>query len=216
MAISSVKNRNDGDGLQIGLVTISRLVNGKGIDIVLRAMAILRAREIPVRYVIAGGGEARSFLEGLVMELGLRECVRFAGRITEAEKWELLRNSDVYVMPSRVDPFTHHEGFGISFIEAAAFGLPGIGSNGGGIPDAIIDGETGILVAQESPQEVAETLSFFYSNPETMRKMGSAARERARKLFSPITVAAQFHNEVMNFREPCDPQVLGAQIKTLG
>ena len=131
--ISSSKNRMDSDGLQIGLVTISRLVNAKGIDIVLRAMAILKARGISVHYVIAGSGEAQSSLEGLVIELGLQECVRFSGPITEAEKWELLRNSDVYVMPSRVDPTVQHEGFGISFIEAAAFHDSGIGSNGGGI-----------------------------------------------------------------------------------
>ena len=181
---------------QLNLVTICRLVRGKGIDIVIRALKILTRKGIPYRYLVAGEGSERRFLERLVDELGLVNRVHFIGHITDDEKWRLLRNADVFVMPSRVDPKIQHEGFGIAFIEAAAFGLPGVGSREGGIPDAVLDGETGILVPQESPENLAEVLTFLYQNPERRREMGKAAKERARRQFSPTAVAAHFQKEV--------------------
>jgi glycosyltransferase involved in cell wall biosynthesis len=177
---------------QLNLVTISRLVKAKGIDIVIRALMILSQKRIPFRYVIAGEGGEREFLQGLAAELGLRDAVRFVGSITDNEKWAILRDSDIYVMPSRINPEIQHEGFGISFIEAAAFGVPGVGSRGGGIPDAVLDGETGILVPQESPEALAEALIFLYENPEKRREIGKAGQARARAQFSPSAVAAHF------------------------
>ncbi len=185
--------RND----ELNLVTICRLVRGKGIDIAMRALKILTTRQIPYRYVVAGEGSERRFLEALGTELGLGNRVRFIGHITDDEKWRLLRNGDVFVMPSRVDPKVQHEGFGMAFIEAAAFGLPGVGSREGGIPDAVIDGKTGILVPQESPESVAEALTFLYQNPEKRLEMGRAGKERARGQFSPKAIAAHFQKEIV-------------------
>jgi len=180
------------------LVTVCRLVKSKGIDVVMRALKILAARGIPYRYVIGGEGPERRSLEALVSELGLGDRVHFEGSITEDEKWRLLRNGDVFVMPSRVDPKIPHEGFGIAFVEAAAFGVPAIGSRAGGIPDAIVDGETGILVPEESPVDLANALTFLYRKPERRKEMGRAARERARRQFSPRAIAARFREEISN------------------
>ena len=84
----------------------------------------------------------------------------------------------------------------IAFIEDVAFGIPGVGSKAGGIPDAIIHGETGLLVPQDSPEELAQTLIFLYENPEKRKSMGKTAKERARSQFSPTAVAAHFQKEV--------------------
>lgn len=178
------------------LVTICRLVKGKGIDIVLRALKILTAKQIPCRYVIGGKGDEREFLETLASDLGLKAGVQFKGSITEDEKWHLLRNADVFVMPSRVDTKVQHEGFGIAFVEAAAFGVPGVGTRAGGIPDSVVDGRTGILVPQESPESLAEALCFLYRNPKKRREMGRTALLRARAEFSPTAIAARFRDEV--------------------
>jgi len=180
------------------LVTICRLVNGKGIDLVLRALKILTARGIPYRYVIGGDGPERGLLDGLVDELGLRDKVRFQGSVEGQEKWRLLWNADVFVMSSRFiaaisSPW--QESFGIAFAEAAAFGIPAVGSRSGGIPDAVIDGKTGILVPEESPQDLADALTYLYRNPQTRKQMGEAARERARRQFSPTAIAARFRDE---------------------
>lgn len=193
---SACIERNHWGEHQLKLVTVCRLVKAKGIDIVIRALTNLRERRIPYRYVIAGEGAERRNLEGLTGKLGLTDSIHFTGPISDAEKWRLLQESDLYVMPSKVNPQVQHEGFGISFIEAAAFGVPGVGSNAGGIPDAVIDGETGILVPQESPEKLAAALCFLYQNPERLREMSLAARERARSQFSPKAVAGLFESLV--------------------
>ena len=178
------------------LVTVARIVQNKGIDIVLRALKILDRSHVPYRYVVAGDGPERSSLESLAIELGLQEKVHFAGSVSEEDKWRLLQSSDLFVMPSRVNPREQHEGFGIAFLEAAACSVPAVGSKAGGIPDAVIDGETGILVEPESPEKLADALLFLYRNPEKRREMGKAAVERARSEFSPRAVAAHFQQEV--------------------
>jgi len=183
----------------LNLVTICRLVRGKGVDIVLRALKILAARGIAHRYVIGGDGPERSFLEALVDELGLRHKVHFEGAVAGEKKWSLLRNADVFVMPSRVDPtIPWQEGFGIAFAEAAAFGVPAVGSRSGGIPDAVVDGATGMLVPEESPADLADALTFLYRKPETRKEMGRAARERARTQFSPKAIAVCFREVASN------------------
>lgn len=179
------------------LVTVCRLVKGKGIDIVLRALKILAARGIPYRYVIGGDGPERKALEELADELGLTDSVHFQGSVAGEEKWRLLRNGDVFVMPSRLDStIPWQEGFGIAFVEAAAFGLPAVGSRSGGIPDAVVDGETGILVPEESPIDVADALTFFYQKPDIRKEMGRAGRERAVREFSPRAIAIRFREEI--------------------
>jgi glycosyltransferase involved in cell wall biosynthesis len=185
-------SRRDG---ALSLVTICRLVKGKGIDIVLRALKILSATGIPYRYAIAGDGPERGFLETLAVELGLRDKVQFMGAVHGEGKWRLLQNADVFVMPSRFDPaLPWRESFGIAFAEAAAFGVPAAGSRSGGIPDAVIDGKTGLLVPEESPKDLADALTFFYRKPELRKEMGRAARERARKQFSPEAIATLFQD----------------------
>ncbi len=181
---------------QLRLVTLCRLVRGKGIDIVLRALSLLSAAGIPFEYAIGGDGDERAFLEALAAELQLRDRVTFVGYINGAQKWQLLQNSDVFVMPSRVES-GWVESFGIAFIEAAAFGLPAVGSRTGGIPDAIVDGVTGMLVEAESPEDLAEALTFLYQNSEKRIEMGKAGRERARRQFSPASVATDFQEKLL-------------------
>ena len=174
------------------IVTVSRIVRNKGIDIVVRALKTLVDEGVPCRYVVAGDGPERPALERLADDLGVRQNVVFTGYVTEESKWSLLREADVFVMPSRVNPHVQHEGFGLAFIEAAAFGVPGIGSTGGGIPDAIVDGRTGLLVREESPGDLAQAMLFLYRNPDQRHAMGEAARERATREFSPRSTAGRF------------------------
>ena len=183
----------------LSIVSICRLVKGKAVDVTLHALKILAERGIPYRCVIGGDGRERGALEALAEELGLRSRVQFKGSVEGQEKWSLLRNADVFVMPSRFDPafpWPWRESFGIAFAEAAAFGVPAVGSTSGGIPDVVVDGETGILVPEESPLALADALTFLYQKPEVRRQMGTAARERARRQFSPTAIAACFREEV--------------------
>lgn len=192
-AQSAVLEPGSRDCNHFTLVSVCRLVRGKGIDLVLRALNALENRGIPYRYLIGGDGPEREPLQRLVDELGLQDRVQFRGSVAGQQKWNLLRRADVFVMPSRVDPIIPwQEGFGIALLEAAAFEVPAIASNSGGIPDAIVDGETGILVPEESPERIADALTLLYRNPDLRQKMGRVARERARTQFTPQAIAAQF------------------------
>lgn len=178
------------------IVSICRLVRGKGIDLVMRALKILGARGIPYQYFIGGDGPEREYLETMAVTLGISGQVHFMGSVVGQEKWHLLRTADVFVTPSRIDPPARwQESFGIAFVEAAAFGLPAVASTSGGIPEAVVDGDTGILVPEESPQGIADALTLLYRNPDIRLRMGNAGRERARSQFSPEAIAANFRNE---------------------
>jgi glycosyltransferase involved in cell wall biosynthesis len=178
------------DNACLRLVSVCRLVKSKGLDIVLQALKILAGKGVPFSYVIAGEGTERAALARLAGELGLEDKVRFAGYVDEEEKYRVFRNGEVFVMPSRVDPKEHHEGFGLAFIEAAAFGLVGVGASAGGMVDAIVAGETGILVPPESPEDLANALTFLYRNPRARFDMARIGRERARTRFLPAEAAA--------------------------
>ncbi len=183
-------------GGRYNLITICRLVRSKGIDIVLRALKILDAAGVPFEYVVVGDGGERQSLERMAHALGIEHSVRFMGSVCDEAKWPLLQRADVFVMPSRVDSRVQHEGFGIGFIEAAAFGVPGVGSTGGGIPEAVMHGKTGLLVPEDSPEQLASALMFLYTNPETRQAMAATGFARARSEFAPTAIATHFDHEV--------------------
>ena len=113
------------------LITVSRIVPNKAIDLVLKALQIINRNEIPFRYIVVGEGPERESLQQLSANLGLQNKITFTGYISDEDKWRLLQASDLYVMPSRVRPEDQHEGFGIAFLEAAACGIPSVGTNRG-------------------------------------------------------------------------------------
>jgi phosphatidylinositol alpha-1,6-mannosyltransferase len=165
------------------LVTVSRLADRyKGHDVVLRALPAVLAAVPGARWVIAGDGPLRSELERLAGELGLAERVTFVGRLTDAERDRLLDRAAVFVMPSRL-PFrgAGGEGFGIVYLEAALRGVPSVAGDIGGSVDAVVDGETGLLVDATSPEAVAAALIGLLDDEPRRRQMGLAAWRRARR-----------------------------------
>ena len=111
-------------------------------------------RQLPdLRYLIVGDGSDRARLEAKARAHGLSDYVIFAGRIAEAEKVAHYNLADVYVMPS------HGEGFGIALIEAAACGVPVVGSSVDGSRDALLDGQLGRMVDPSKPDELIEAIT---------------------------------------------------------
>jgi glycosyltransferase involved in cell wall biosynthesis len=135
----------------IVMLTVARLTTGeryKGIDEVIDVMPRLM-RQLPnLHYLIVGDGSDRARLEAKARTQGLADHVVFAGRIAEAEKVAHYNLADVYVMPSR------GEGFGIALIEAAACGIPVVGSSVDGSRDALLDGELGRMVDPSKPDDL--------------------------------------------------------------
>lgn len=125
------------------ILTLGRLVSeerAKGFDEVLDVLPKLRERIPDIRYVIAGDGEYRPALEAKVARLRLQDNVVFAGRVSEAEKVELYRAANAFVMPSS------GEGFGFVFLEAMACGIACVASSVDGSADAVQDGKLGAIV----------------------------------------------------------------------
>jgi len=158
------------------LLTVARLGERKGHDLVIRAMASTR----DCHYLICGRGKARGNLEALADRLGLADRVHFAGYVNEAEITAYYNSCDVFVMPSKLlDEPGDIEGFGIVFLEANARGKPVIGSNTGGITSAIADGETG-LVVEPTVDDVAEAIGTLLADHQLRAQLGRAGIEWAR------------------------------------
>jgi len=159
------------------LLTIARLEPRKGIDMVLHALPTL-GRECPdVSYDVIGKGDDRARLLQLAERLGVSPRVRFHGYISEQDKADLLMRATLFLMPNRREPGSV-EGFGIVFVEAAAFGVPSIAGTDGGTSDAVLHEQTGLVVDGDDPNAVQGAISRLLGNPAEGEKMGAAAHRR--------------------------------------
>jgi phosphatidylinositol alpha-1,6-mannosyltransferase len=165
------------------LLTVGRLQRRKGHDLVLQALAALGPNRRGVRYVIVGDGEERPRIESMIRELDLADTVTLAGRVDAHELPRYYAAADAFIHANRRDG-DDFEGFGMVFLEAAASGLPAIGGRSGGVPEAVVDGETGLLVSGTSVGELRDALTDIISNRERRRALGSAARARVLREFT--------------------------------
>ena len=145
------------------LITISRLDGRKSHQNILMTIKNLLPKFPNLKYVSIGDGDERKNLEKLKKELGLNQEVELIFNSTEQEKVALLEQSDVFVMPSVVYKKSV-EGFGITYIEAASYGIPSIGGIYGGEGDAIKTGQTGYLCNGNDLNELYETLLKILEN----------------------------------------------------
>lgn len=152
------------------ILFVGRLVERKGVDLLVRAVALLRG-DHPVQLTIVGDGPERPRLEGLADELDLRGDVRFAGSVSAEEVRTLYRTSDAFVLPAVQDAKGDVEGLGVVLLEALTHGLPVVASRSGGIPDIVIDGETGLLVPSGDVQALADAIRRLMNDPELAREL---------------------------------------------
>jgi len=151
--------------------TAARLAPEKGIRYLIEAFALLRQRyggRVSLR--IAGEGPERARIEAMVQKLHLEASVELRGWVEHDQLPAFLRELDVFVMPST------WEGFGVAAIEASAVELPIVASNIYGIPDAVRDGVTGILVPSKQPGALAEAIGRLVESPQLRASLGQAGR----------------------------------------
>jgi len=170
-------------GLQnkIIFLTIGRLVRRKGVDLVLSALADMKNKELA--YIIIGRGPEEEKIKSLIAELGLKSQVKLLTNIEDDEKDHWLQLADVFVMTSR-DEAGDYEGFGIVYLEAGLVGKPVIAARGGGVEDAVIDNETGILVTAGDIDELAGTMVKLAQYEGLRRRLGDGGRKRAQDEFN--------------------------------
>lgn len=170
------------------LLTVSRLDRRsryKGHEQAFRALAKVRQYLPPCAYLVVGTGDDRTYLQRRAEELGLGDIVVFTGAVEDNLLPAYYRACDVFIMPSLTDSEKIlGEGFGIAYIEAAAFGRPAIAGCGGGATEAVLDGVTGLLVDPLSVDEIAQAIITLLTNDDLRQRLGAQAQARARREFS--------------------------------
>jgi colanic acid/amylovoran biosynthesis glycosyltransferase len=163
------------------LLCVGRLLHGKGLPLLLEAVARLRARGLDVRVTIAGDGPAREECVAAARRLGLDGAVRFLGAVGQDGIRELYERADVFCLPSFA------EGIPVVVMEAMALELPVVTTRIMGIPELVEDGEEGILVPPGRVDPLADALERLVRSPAERRRLGEAAR---RKIARDYDVAA--------------------------
>lgn len=172
------------------LLSVGRLQMRKGHDVMIEALAKLTPQHRSLRYVIVGDGQERARLEALVEQHGVRDHVRFEGEVPGNMLPQYFAACDVFVLPNRIEQ-SDVEGFGIVFLEAAASGKPTIGGRSGGVPEAVADGVTGLLVGGTDADELAATVARLIESEHLRRSLGEAGRARAVRDFAWESAAAR-------------------------
>jgi colanic acid/amylovoran biosynthesis glycosyltransferase len=157
------------------LVQACRLIEKKGLDDALHAFAAFRRVHPRATFTIAGEGPLLGALERMRDELGLGENVRFAGFLKGADLCALYHEAHVFLHPSRITADQNQEGVPNAMLEAMATGLPVVATLHGGIPEAVRDGVTGVLVAERDREGLAKALLGMAEDEGRWRAMGAAA-----------------------------------------
>ena len=163
------------------IFSVGRLIKRKGFDIAIEAMELVYREYPDVQLVIAGEGEKQNEMEARIKELNLGGVVRMAGRLSHEELMSLYQECDIFLMPNRELENGDTEGFGLVFLEANAFKKPVIGGNAGGAVDAIVHGETGLLVDGNSTRDVADAILGLLKNESLRQEMGEKGYQWAVK-----------------------------------
>lgn len=166
---------------EVVLLSLARLVPGKGVEEVIEALAFLPEE---FQLIVAGDGSIREKLMDRVKQLGLEGRVNFTGWVTGEEKQYLFEQADVFVLPTR------HDSFGMGFLEAMANGLPVVAAHWGPIPDVVPHGRCGLLVREQSPKALAAAI-LKLRDPELRERMGMEAKQWVLKRFSAAVVGKE-------------------------
>jgi phosphatidylinositol alpha-1,6-mannosyltransferase len=186
------------------LLTVARLEWHKGIDTMIRALPAVRARHPGARYAIAGVGDRAPQLAQIARDAGVADAVRFLGAVSDAELPALYNAADLYVGASRRHDLLV-EGFGISLVEAAACGLAVVGGRSGGVPDAVREGESGILVDPDDPAAVAAGVNRFLGDEALRKQFGAAGRRAVETFYNWDRVARDLIRIDAAYRLPARP-----------
>ena len=184
------------------ILTVGRLVERKGQDKVIKAMPKILEKVPNAVYLIIGEGEYKPKLKELIEELNLEKQVIFTGYVPNQKLPVYYNACDIFIMPSREIPEEGDaEGFGIVYLEANACGKPVIGGKSGGIPDAIIDGKTGLLVDPHSEKEIAQAVIKLLIDEEYRKKLGKNGLERVRRELTWNRTANLIMNEIKKLKD---------------
>ena len=175
------------------LLTVGRLVEKKGHRFVLEAIVEVRRRVSGLVYRVLGDGPLRGELEAQAARLGIDDICEFLGARTGDDLLEEYRNCDLFVLASATAPSGDMEGQGLVLQEAQAVGIPVLTTQHNGIPDGVLDGESGVLVPEADSTALAEAIVDLAADPERRIRMGEVGARFVRGRYDNSHITSRFN-----------------------
>lgn len=176
------ENRGEDPSRPLALLSVGRLVEKKGTDILLQALALL-PRDLHWRLVHVGGGPLKDRLAALARSLGLADRIEWRGAQAQQDVLAAYRAADLFVLASKVAQDGDRDGLPNVLAEAQSQGLACVATTVSGIPELVVSGQTGLLVAPEAPAELARALETLIRDPARRIALGEAGRRRVEEVF---------------------------------
>ena len=164
-------------------VQACRLIQKKGILTTLKALAIVKQTQPNFRYVIGGDGPLKQKIADTAQQLGLQENIELCGWLTQEQLLREYQRAQLFLHPSEKTKEEDQEGIPNSMLEAMATGLPVVATLHGGIPEAVKNGHDGLLVPERSPEELAQAITRFMSDPSLLAQSSQNAADSVRANF---------------------------------
>ncbi|MDD8046495.1 MAG: glycosyltransferase family 4 protein [Verrucomicrobiota bacterium] len=178
------------------VVYAGQIIRGKGVDCLIRAMAMV---DVPYELVILGSGSHLEYCQALVRELGLEARVRFPGFVSQAQLAEIYADASVVAVPS-VWP----EPIATVGLEVMRYGLPVVGFDAGGISDWLKDGETGYLIPWKDEERMADRIRFLLEHKDVARRLGSQGRAFVNRVYHFEEYLERLTNTMVSLSGPTD------------
>jgi phosphatidylinositol alpha-1,6-mannosyltransferase len=178
--IAALKQRLSLNGHRV-ILAAGRMVRRKGHATLVRAMPRILERHPDSVLICVGRGPAQQAVERAAAEFGVTDHVRLTGRVSDEDLATLYAMCDVFALPVAEGARGQVEGFGLVFAEAAAYGKAVVAGNSGGVTDAVLDGETGLLVPPGDPEASAVAILRILDDANLARRLGDAGRERVER-----------------------------------
>lgn len=184
--------RDQGQAKPPEILFVGRLAEKKGVEYLIKAMPAIKAAVPGVKLKIVGDGPRREMLEQVATATGVSGSITFEGARPNADLPGFYRDADLFIAPSIVAEDGDTEALGVVLLEAAGCGLPVISTRVGGIPDVVRHNETGLLVSQKSPDEIAGAAISLLADRSRAVQLGMAARRHVVNNFSWDSVGNRF------------------------
>jgi colanic acid/amylovoran biosynthesis glycosyltransferase len=177
----NVKQKKENE--TVHLISVCRLVKKKGIDFAIKAIAQVVQKHPNIQFVIVGDGPERSYLELLIRQLKLKDKIFIYGWASHKEVVSFLKQSHIFLLPSRTGRDGNEEGIANALKEAMAMGLISIGTWHAGTPELIKDGISGFLVPEKNVLQLVQTIEHVIESPEKWESIAIAARKKVEDEF---------------------------------
>ena len=178
--------RRVGDDGKVVILFVGRFTEKKELPYALQAVSLVYPQHKNIEFRIVGDGESRPQIEGLVRELGLGlgECVTLLGAQPNAVVAEEMARAHIFLSPSVIAADGDSEGTPIALMEARASGMPVVSTHHADIPEVVLDGKSGYLVAERDVEALAERIIHLIESPQTLEAMGEVGRRHIEKSYN--------------------------------